>query len=188
MLTFGSDLTNYYHNHGLKVFTPRCDALERIVNYRDPRTHADAATAMVSVGAVRYASSHRAFQQVDGLAVSMTPTDLLGQKTALFGMTRTGTSNTTKIGSRPSSNCAGNQRRCASGKSYSIRMASMRTRTPRTRENGRRDVAKVAPDQPKTSGFLRAIIDTEPLPTLHRRATRSARRAFVQSVRNASAG
>ena len=27
----------------------------------------------------------------------MTPTDLLGQKTALFGMTRTGKSNTTKI-------------------------------------------------------------------------------------------
>jgi hypothetical protein len=46
---------------------------------------------------VRYASSHRAFQQVDGVPVSITPTDLLGQKTALFGMTRTGKSNTTKI-------------------------------------------------------------------------------------------
>ena len=74
-----------------------------------------------------------------------------------------------------------NQRRCASGKSYSIRMASTRPRTPRTRENGRRDVAKVAPS-------IRAIIDTEPLHTLHRRATRSARRAFVQSVRSASTG
>lgn len=97
MLTFGSDLRNYSHNHGLKVFKPRCDALECIVNYRDPRTHAEAATAMVSVGGVRYASSHRAFQQLDGLAVSMTTTDLPGQKTALFGMTRTGKSNTTKI-------------------------------------------------------------------------------------------
>ena len=57
-----------------------------------------------------------------------------------------------------------------------------------TPENGRHDVAKVAPDQPKTSGSLRAIIDTEPLHTLHRRATRSARRAFVQSIRSASAG
>ena len=143
---------------------------------------------MVSVGAVRYASSHRAFQQVDGLAVSMTPTDLLGQKTALFGMTRTGKSNTTKIVLKTIFELRWQPRRCASGKSYSIRMASMRTRTPRTRENGRRDVAKMAPDQPKTSGFLRAIIDTEPLPTLHRRATRSARRAFVQSVRSASTG
>jgi hypothetical protein len=33
-----------------------------------------------------------------------------------------------------------------------------------------------------------AIIDTDPLHALHRRATRSARRAFVQSVRSASAG
>ena len=31
------------------------------------------------------------------MPVSVTPTDLLGQKTALFGMTRTGKSNTTKI-------------------------------------------------------------------------------------------
>lgn len=37
-------------------------------------------------------------------------------------------------------------------------------------------------------GSLRAIIDTEPLHTLHRRPTRSARRAFVQSVRSASTG
>src|SRR5205823_1293854 len=68
-----------------------------IVNYRDPRTHSESDSAMVSVGTVRYASSHRAFQQVDGVRVSVTPTDLLGQKTALFGMTRTGKSNTTKI-------------------------------------------------------------------------------------------
>jgi hypothetical protein len=97
VLTFGSDLSNYCPNQGLKVFKPRSDALERIVNYRDPRTHADANTAMVRVGAVRYASSHRAFQQVDGVPVSITPTDLLVQKAALFGMTRTGKSNTTKI-------------------------------------------------------------------------------------------
>jgi hypothetical protein len=57
-----------------------------------------------------------------------------------------------------------------------------------TPENGRHDVAKVAPDQAKTSGSLRAIADTEPLHTLHRRATRSARRAFVQSSRSASTG
>src|SRR5206468_10866036 len=48
-------------------------------------------------GEVRYASTHRPFQQVSGVPVEITPTDLLGQKTALFGMTRTGKSNTTKI-------------------------------------------------------------------------------------------
>ena len=49
------------------------------------------------MGEVRYASTHRPFQQISGVRVSITPTDLLGQKTALFGMTRMGKSNTTKI-------------------------------------------------------------------------------------------
>ena len=56
-----------------------------------------------------------------------------------------------------------------------------------TPENGTHDVAKVAPDQAKNE-WLRAISDTEPLHTLHRRATRSARRACVQSIRSASVG
>ena len=46
---------------------------------------------------LRYGSTNRPFQQVAGVSVEITPTDLLGQKTALFGMTRTGKSNTTKI-------------------------------------------------------------------------------------------
>jgi DNA helicase HerA-like ATPase len=97
-LAFGSDLSNYYPNQGLKVYKPRGGALERIVNYRDPRTHsASAAEAMVRIGTVRYASTNRAFQKIDGVPVAITPTDMLGQKTALFGMTRTGKSNTTKI-------------------------------------------------------------------------------------------
>jgi hypothetical protein len=52
---------------------------------------------MVPVGHVRYASTNRRFQGVASVPVLVTPTDLLGQKTALFGMTRTGKSNTTKI-------------------------------------------------------------------------------------------
>lgn len=96
-LAFGSDISNYYPNRGLKVYKPRGDVLAQIVNYRDPRAHPDGATLRVRVGQVRYASTHRPFQQVSGVPVEITPTDLLGQKTALFGMTRTGKSNTTKI-------------------------------------------------------------------------------------------
>jgi DNA helicase HerA-like ATPase len=96
-LSFGSDLSNYYPNRGLKVYKPRGDVLARIVNYRDPRRHSEGEEALVPVGEVRYASTHRPFQQIAGVRVSITPTDLLGQKTALFGMTRTGKSNTTKI-------------------------------------------------------------------------------------------
>jgi hypothetical protein len=104
------------------------------------------------------------FQQVDGVPVSITPADLLGQTPALFGTTtRTGKSDTTTIVLETISNCGGNQGRYASGESYSIRMASMRTKTPKTRENGGRDVAKVAPDQPETNGSLPPISDTEPL-------------------------
>ncbi len=96
-LFFGSDLSNYYPNRGLKVFKPRGRVLEAIVNFRDPRLTFSSQKGHVSVGQVRYASSHRPFQGIDGVTVQITPTDLLGQKTALFGMTRTGKSNTTKI-------------------------------------------------------------------------------------------
>jgi DNA helicase HerA-like ATPase len=96
-LSFGSDLSNYYPNRGLKVYKPRADVLARIVNYRDPRTHTQAHEALVPVGEVRYASTNRPFQQIADVRVSITPIDLLGQKTALFGMTRMGKSNTTKI-------------------------------------------------------------------------------------------
>jgi hypothetical protein len=96
-LCFGSDISNYYPNRGLKVFKPRGEVLARIVNFRDPIIFAGLRIPMVHIGHVRYASTNRRFQQVAGVPVSVTPTDLLGQKTALFGMTRTGKSNTTKI-------------------------------------------------------------------------------------------
>ena len=96
-LAFGSDLSNYYPNRGLKVYKPRGEVLQQIVNYRDPRTHLDAGELMVPIGEVRYASTNRPFQRIGGVRVAITPTDLLGQKSALFGMTRTGKSNTTKI-------------------------------------------------------------------------------------------
>jgi hypothetical protein len=96
-LCFGSDISNYYPNRGLKVYKPRGAVLERIVNFRDPIIFATMRIPMVRVGQVRYASTNRPFQQIASVPVSVTPTDLLGQKTALFGMTRTGKSNTTKI-------------------------------------------------------------------------------------------
>lgn len=95
-LTFGSDLSNYYPNRGLKVFKPKASVLKAIVNFRDPRNSAPD-DVKVPIGEVRYASSNRPFQQISGVPVELSPLDLLGQKTALFGMTRTGKSNTTKI-------------------------------------------------------------------------------------------
>ncbi|MEE9441585.1 MAG: DUF87 domain-containing protein [candidate division Zixibacteria bacterium] len=94
-LTFGSDISNYYPNQGLKVYKPTGKVLGKVANFRDPRN--DNPECLVEFGTIRYASSHRSFQNIDGINVSLTPIDLLGQKTALFGMTRTGKSNTTKI-------------------------------------------------------------------------------------------
>jgi hypothetical protein len=96
-LCFGSDISNYYPNRGLKVFKARAEVLGRIVNFRDPMIFAGVRIPMVHIGHVRYASTNRRYQQVASVPVLVTPTDLLGQKTALFGMTRTGKSNTTKI-------------------------------------------------------------------------------------------
>jgi hypothetical protein len=96
LLRFGSDISNFYPNRGLKVYKPNGDALKRIVNYRD-LLRVDADVAPVVVGEVRYASTNRSFQGVSDVSVEVVPEDLLGQKTALFGMTRIGKSNTTKV-------------------------------------------------------------------------------------------
>lgn len=93
-LKFGCDISNYYPNRGLKVYKPTAHALETIVNYTDPSVKKQ---ERVPIGHIRYASTNRQYQHVDEVAVSILPSDLLSQKTALFGMTRTGKSNTTKI-------------------------------------------------------------------------------------------
>ncbi|MGI9338858.1 MAG: helicase HerA domain-containing protein [Gammaproteobacteria bacterium] len=98
---FGSDISNYYPNRGLKVYKPTGDALEQIVNYVRPADLKDlkekASPAKVPLGFVRYASTHRKGQMVDNVPVNIYPADLLTQKTAVFGMTRMGKSNTMKI-------------------------------------------------------------------------------------------
>lgn len=96
VIRFGSDISNYYPNRGLKVYKPNEEALRRIVNYRDPERTGEGVHA-VTIGNVRYASTNRSFQGVSNVPVEIMPDDLIAQKTALFGMTRTGKSNTTKI-------------------------------------------------------------------------------------------
>jgi len=93
-LKFGSDISNYYPNRGLKVYKPNGEALRRIVNYRDS---ANGDGDSVDIGVVRYASTNRDFQGISDVSVEIIPGDLLGQKSALFGMTRIGKSNATKI-------------------------------------------------------------------------------------------
>ncbi len=89
-LKFGSDISNYYPNRGLKVYKPTDDALQAIVNFGVSED------SSIKIGVVRYASTQRVNQGVDQVPVRIDPTDLIAQKTAVFGMTRTGKSNTVK--------------------------------------------------------------------------------------------
>lgn len=101
-LKFGSDISNYYPNRGLKVYKPNAESLEEIVNYIDPTNIEDhireyKSSKKVKLGFIRYASTNRKYQHIDNVPSYIYPADLIAQKTALFGMTRTGKSNTTKI-------------------------------------------------------------------------------------------
>jgi hypothetical protein len=97
-LVFGADLENFYSAHNYSVYKPYGTILEKIVNFREgdsiPGQDPD-----VKVGIVRYSSSKR-FQEktkdIDEVPFYVSPIDFLGKRTALFGMTRTGKSNTVK--------------------------------------------------------------------------------------------
>lgn len=96
-LRFGSDIPNFYPNQGLKVYKPNAQALQKIVNFREPLKSTLDDHSNVTVGNVRYSSTDRDFQNTGNVPFDILPQDLLAQKTALFGITRSGKSNTTKI-------------------------------------------------------------------------------------------
>lgn len=92
---FGADVENFYGSHNYSVYKPTGKILERIVNFRDgegvPGDEKD-----VKLGKVRYSSSLRFATNDEEVPVYVNPKDFLGKRTALFGMTRTGKSNTVK--------------------------------------------------------------------------------------------
>lgn len=90
-LKFGNDLANFYPHRGLKAYKPSEKALEAIVNFGIDKKNS------VKIGQVRYSSTNRRGRGVSEVEVNIDPRDLIAQKTAVFGMTRTGKSNTVKI-------------------------------------------------------------------------------------------
>jgi hypothetical protein len=95
---FGADLENFYSAHHYSVYKVNKDVLGFIVNQRDSPDIIPGNDNEFSIGHVRYSSSLR-FQsknENDKAEVFIHPADLLGKRTALFGMTRTGKSNTVK--------------------------------------------------------------------------------------------
>lgn len=91
---FGADLENFYSAHNYSVIKPSSDILKAIVNYRENGTAGGAGD--IKIGKVRYSSSRRFQQTEEEIPVYVQAPDFAGKRTALFGMTRTGKSNTVK--------------------------------------------------------------------------------------------
>ena len=81
----------------MKVYKPVREALERIVNFT---SDAAVESARVRIGVVRYAAALDRVGRPEAVPVRMTTRDVVAQHTALFGMTRTGNSNTVKTFAR----------------------------------------------------------------------------------------
>lgn len=94
-VTFGADVENFYSAHNYVVYKPTGNVLEKIVNFRDGNSILGGNND-VKIGKVRYSSSLRFQGNEQNIPVYITPQDFLGKRTALFGMTRTGKSNTVK--------------------------------------------------------------------------------------------
>lgn len=109
ILAFGSDIETFYSASRYKVYKPYGRALEIIAGYplvtpvEELRRQADGtAPARVRLGTVRYTSTRRRQQRDAETALStVVPVmvnieDFIAMKTAVFGMTRLGKSNTMK--------------------------------------------------------------------------------------------
>jgi DNA helicase HerA-like ATPase len=91
---FGADVENFYSAHNYSVVKPNPEVLEAIVNFREGEVAGNPTD--IRLGKVRYSSARRFQSQDDDVPVFVSPKDFLGKRTALFGMTRTGKSNTVK--------------------------------------------------------------------------------------------
>lgn len=92
---FGADIENFYSANNYSVYKASGDVLRKIVNQREgdviPGNENEA-----KIGNVRYSSSRRFQSETTEIEVYISPQDFVGKRTALFGMTRTGKSNTVK--------------------------------------------------------------------------------------------
>ena len=77
----------------MKIYKPAGPGLDHIVNYTAARSQTE---AHIEIGRLRYSASADSPAAPESVPVQMTTTDIIAKRTALFGMTRTGKSNTVK--------------------------------------------------------------------------------------------
>lgn len=92
-IQFGSDIDNVVSSARYQVFLPSPDVLSWIASYPEPD-----GDDLLTLGAVRFASTRRRARAsgTDNAAAHVHINDFVARKTAVFGMTRTGKSNTIK--------------------------------------------------------------------------------------------
>ena len=98
-LTFGTDIENFLGAHRYKVYKPSKEELEIIVNSRNTYTDIEDIELKETIGVLRYSSSRSYTSGLNDYSVNVEikPIDIVAKRTAFFGMTRTGKSNTIKI-------------------------------------------------------------------------------------------
>lgn len=94
-LTFGTDVENFLGAHNYKVYKPQKEQLGIIVNENVSPSPDD---VREKIGQLRYASS-RSYDEGGRYApdIFLKTSDIVARRSAFFGMTRTGKSNTIKI-------------------------------------------------------------------------------------------
>jgi Predicted ATPase len=92
-IRFAGDVDNFYSPHNYRVVKPSGRLLEYIVNFREDGIPGGVGDERI--GRVRYSSSLLRNPN-DEVPVYVSALDFLGKRTALFGMTRTGKSNSVK--------------------------------------------------------------------------------------------
>ena len=92
-LHFGADISSFFAGQGMKIYKPNGEALQKIVNYRSSDSRR---MTTRRVGRLRYSAAMKEKDTPESVAIEISAEDFIAQRTALFGMTRTGKSNTTK--------------------------------------------------------------------------------------------
>ena len=109
ILEFGSDIDNFYSSSRYKVYKPYGNSLSIIASYpliteqeELIRKNKGKSPSRIRIGTVRYSSTLRRSKRIDNeknvlVPVNVNIEDFISMKTAIFGMTRLGKSNTMKI-------------------------------------------------------------------------------------------
>lgn len=95
-IEFGGDVHTVFPSGEYFVYKPTQEALKWVANYMRPHVR-EKSPPTIDVGNVKYSASDLREDSAEDVPVAINARDLIGNKTAVFGMTRTGKSNSMKI-------------------------------------------------------------------------------------------